>query len=442
MTRNNSENKILQNNTNSAENLTDQTGSVPFLNDQKEGQKTENGKLTSSHRFLDTLHFMFALCLVTGVLFYLIKTPADSVSISAQKESRAEESEVQLLSNGDIELKETASFRKRLAVENVVKAKTRDPLFEVSGNVLCSYRISGNEYQWQFSSSDLLTLFTDWQKSKNDSAFYEKQLASAKELAETKIDALAKQVDRKKKLVKIGTDTEQDLASSEAELLQVQIEERKNIYSAETDLRMAQKQESTLTRQLEQSCLKPNLLENISPDHDIIRANIPGSFFNKVSIGQECRASFQNLPGIYFTGKICEIIPVLSQELGMLCVLFVVEDPKDLLRPGMFADIGIGTEEREILTVPPAAVVHIGESDFVLTQKKQKKKNLWSIQKILTGSLHENGLEIVSGLSADDQIIGQGVILLKGYMSDIIDLMKKKDTSSSKQTNRNEGDKK
>lgn len=376
-------------------------------------------KPTSIHRFWDGVHFLLAFAIVSGVLYYLIKTPTDTTSSAAADSTLDSQSDVVILPNGDIQLDSQCSLFKRLHTETVLKIKTKAPLFEVSGSVLGSYRPEGSEYQWQFSSATLLTLYTDWQKSVNDVAFCTKQLASTKELAETKTLALTQQFERKKKLVKIGTDTQQDLAATEAELLQVQIEERKSIYEAQTALAVARNAESALLRQLEQCGLNPKLLDSIAKDHDVIRANIPGSLFDKVSVGLECRASFQDFPGVHFTGTICEIIPVLSQEFGTLCVLFVVDDPKDFLRPGMFTDVGIGTEQREILVTSPKSVIHIGDSDFVLARKND---SLWAIKKVTTGNLHKQGIEITSGLNQGDQVAAQGVILLKGYISEALAL--------------------
>ncbi|MDD3586401.1 MAG: hypothetical protein PHQ75_04405 [Thermoguttaceae bacterium] len=388
-----------------------ETASKPTIQDSQVGQPS------SSSRFWDGVHCFLAFSIVCGVLFYLIKTPTGATFSAAAHSTLDIQSDVVILPNGDIQFESGSSLLERLHIETVSKVKTKDPLFEVSGSVLGSYRPQGSEYQWQFSSPTLLTLYTDWQKSVNDVAFYTRQLASTKELAETKTIALSKQFERKKKLVKIGTDTKQDLASTEAELLQVQIEERKNIYEAETAVTVARKTESTFLRQLEQCGLNPRLLDSTAKDHDVIRANIPGSFFDKVSVGLECRASFQDFPSVHFTGTIREIIPVLSQEFGTLCVLFVVNDPKDFLRPGMFTDVGIGTEEREILVVSPESILHIGDSDFVLARKHD---SLWSVRKVKAGNVHTQGMEIVHGLAQGEQVAGQGVILLKGYVSEAL----------------------
>ena len=87
---------------------------------------------------------------------------------------------------------------------------------------------------------------------------------------------------------------------------------------------------------------------------------------SRVKLGQGCDARFFGLPEQLFPGKVRAIAPVLSKERRSLRVLFAISDPHDQLRPGMFADIGLGTDARIALLVPPEAIVHVGRSDYVL----------------------------------------------------------------------------
>ncbi len=94
-------------------------------------------------------------------------------------------------------------------------------------------------------------------------------------------------------------------------------------------------------------------------------------------------------------------------------VLFAISDPHDQLRPGMFADIGLGTDARDALLIPAEAVVHVGRADYVLVSDGSGE---WNVTEVQVGELHEKGVEVVDGLRAGDQVAGQGVILLKPYI--------------------------
>ena len=110
----------------------------------------------------------------------------------------------------------------------------------------------GSDY-WQFNSSELLTAFTDWQKATADIAFTETQLTQTKQLADARVNAQQKLVDRMKRLVEVGTDTENALAAAEADLIEFQIQGRKDIHEAETAVRLARRTEAATAKQLQQA---------------------------------------------------------------------------------------------------------------------------------------------------------------------------------------------
>ena len=251
---------------------------------------------------------------------------------------------------------------RKLHVATVQVAQITAPVATVTGVVAASLRPGngkGNDY-WQFNSPELLTAFTDWEKATADIAFAQTQLAAIKQLADTKVDAQQKLVARMKKLVAAGTDTEKDLAASQADLIQSQIQGRKDVHEAETAVRLAKRTEAALARQLQQGGLDPDLLRSTTWDVDIVMADVPEGLMSRVKIGQRCDARFFGLPEQLFPGKVRAIAPVLSKERRSLRVLFAISDPHDLLRPGMFADIGLGTDARSALLAPSEAIVHVG----------------------------------------------------------------------------------
>jgi len=303
----------------------------------------------------------------------------------------------------------------KLQVTTVQATPITTPLLTVTGTVVASLRPGngkGNDY-WQFDSPELLTTFTDWQKATADIAFLETQLAQIKQLSETRTSAQEKLVERMKKLVEAGTDTEKDLAAAEAELIQSQVEGRKAVYEAETAVRLARRTEAALARQLQQVGLEPELLRSIAVDVDMVIADVPEGFAARAKLGQACEARFFGLPDETFQGKVRAIAPVLSKERRSLRVLFAINDPRDQLRPGMFADIGLGTDARSALLIPPEGVVHVGRSDYVLVRDGDSN---WQVTEVQVGELHEQGMEVMAGLSAGDQIAGQGAILLKPFI--------------------------
>ena len=298
----------------------------------------------------------FGLCLVivSGVLAYLLWTPDAGSPLPTGESASDHGGDVRVTGPRCICLRPDCPLCRKLKVTTVQAARITAPVATVTGTVVASLRPGngkGNDY-WQFNSPELLTAFTDWQKATADIAFAETQLAQIKQLADTKVDAQQKLVNRMKKLVEAGTDTEKDLAAAQADLIQSQIQGRKDVHEAETAVLLARRTEAATARQLQQGGLDPDLLRSTTWDVDIVMADVPEGLMARVKLGQGCEAKFFGFPEQPFPGKVRAIAPVLSKERRSLRVLFAISDPHDQLRPGMFADIGLGTDVRDALADP------------------------------------------------------------------------------------------
>lgn len=375
-------------------------------------------------RLWSQIQFVTCLVLVGCVLTYLLWTAERSSSDLSSVGTGNHSQDVRLDGHNRICIRDDCPLHRKLQVSTIQATKITTPILTVTGTVVGSLRPGngkGNDY-WQFNSPELLTTYTDWQKSTADIAFLETQLTQIKQLAETRTNAQEKLVERMKKLVDAGTDTEKDLAASQAELIQSQVQGRKEVYEAETAVRLARRTEAALARQLQQTGLEPDLLRSIASDIDVVMADVPEGFMARAKLGQGCEARFFGLPDQTFIGKIRAIAPVLSKERRSLRVLFAINDPNDQLRPGMFADIGLGTDARDALLIPPEGVVHVGRSDYVLVREA---KSDWRVAEVQVGELHEAGMEIVGGLRSGDEIAGRGAVLLKPFIIQSLQANKK-----------------
>src|SRR5262249_45253606 len=147
------------------------------------------------------------------------------------------------------------------------------------------------------------------------------QLAAVKKLAEARKEAQQKVVERLEKLVRAGTDTEKDLAAARVELQLGEIQGNKEAHEAETAVRVAQRNEAALARQLQQAGLDPTLLASVTSDVDIVMADVPETAVGRVKVGQRCEARFFGIPDQVFTGQVNSVAPVISKERRSLRVL-------------------------------------------------------------------------------------------------------------------------
>ena len=300
-----------------------------------------------------------------------------------------------------------------LQVARARAAWLTSPILPVTGAVLASLR-PGKEVAhdaWQFATPDLLNAFSDWQKAVIDIQYQETQLKAIRDLNESKIAAQKEVVARMEKLVAAGTDTQKDLVAERTNLIQFEIQARKDIRDQEEAVQVAQRTQATLSRQLQQAGLEPTMLRSAAAEGDIVVAEVPERVMGIVKLGMACEVRFYALPNRVFTGKVSGISPVISKDKRVLNVQFVVKDPGGMLRPGMFAQVGLGTDKRQSLLMPADGVLHVEDKDYALVADGPE---IWRIAEVQIGEQQgADDVEVLSGLKADDRVLGKGAILLK-----------------------------
>jgi hypothetical protein len=306
-------------------------------------------------------------------------------------------------------------LEKKLAVAAVDRVTTSEALLKVTGAVVARLPPGPGmaEGRWDFNTPDLASAYADWLKARADVPFAEKQLASIHELTVAKVNAQTKVAERLEKLVRAGTDPEKDLAAAQADLLQAKIQGQKDEHEAETNLKNAQRTQTTLERQLLQAGIDPELLARATESKAIVVAEVPEARVGLVRPGQSCTAQFYAFPDAAFAGRVGSLAPTLSKERRTLRVFFEVDDPQGRLKPGMFADIGLGTDPRETLMMPADGLLHVGQSDYALVAAEA---GAWRVTEIKTGEQYDSRVEVLQGLKAGDRVIGAGVILLKPFV--------------------------
>jgi len=354
--------------------------------------------------------------LVTGSILVLLWSSFRGSAASTTKPEPMRNIEfVRLMGPRLIAVTPDCPLDKKLGIAAASKQKTPAPVLSVTGSIVARLPVGSGpaEDRWQFSSPDLLSAYTDWQKSRADIDFAEKQLAKIRELNAARIAAQTKVVERLRKLVAAGTDSAKDLAAEEANLLQIQLQGQKEVYEAETAVKVAARNRAALARQLQQAGADPDLLGRLPDGSAVAVANVPEAKIDRVREGQACTARFYGLPETVFSGRVSSLASTLSRERRTLQVLFELSDPQGRLKPGMFADIGLGTDLRETVVVPADGVLHVGRSDYVLVGTEP---GVWKVTEVTVGELSGTEVEVLTGLQGGERVIGSGAILLKPFV--------------------------
>ncbi len=269
------------------------------------------------------------------------------------------------------------------------------------------------EGRWDFNTPDLASAYADWLKARADVPFYEKQFEDIEKLATETLKAKKDVRDRLENLVKAGTDPEKDLAAAKADYQQSMVQSQKDKHEAQTNVNNARRTLATLERQLFQAGMDPDLLANPIENTAIVAAEVPEGRIGLVKVGQACAMKFFAFPDDPVDGQVRSLAPTISKERRTLRVFFQLDDPKVPLKPGMFAEIGLGTDVRDTFRISADGVLHVAQSDYVLVKTKSGD---WKVTKVVTGEQYGSQIEVLEGLQLGDRVIGAGAILLKPYV--------------------------
>src|SRR5439155_4676098 len=102
-----------------------------------------------------------------------------------------------------------------------------------------------------------------------DITFARAQLVAVSNLAQSRMAAQEKVVERLKNTVKAGTDPQATLITEGFNLEQIRIQAKKDVHEADTAVRVAVRNEAAAARQLQQAGLDPDPLRSVTSDIDI-----------------------------------------------------------------------------------------------------------------------------------------------------------------------------
>lgn len=108
------------------------------------------------------------------------------------------------------------------------------------------------------------------------------------------------------------------------------------------------------------------IVEIGSLDNLQVETFVPERFIGNMAIGKRAELTFDPYPSKTFEARLVEMSPVLDAEARTLEITLSFEDPENLVKAGMFAEIKLITEVRKnAVTVPSECVVRRDGSSVV-----------------------------------------------------------------------------
>ena len=293
------------------------------------------------------------------------------------------------------------------------------PLLTVTGSIVA--RVSDGPgpvaERWNFSTADLSKTYRDWKRSQIEVDFAERQFAKTKQLTEADTKHREGIFKRLQSTTANASIPETQLRQAEAEALRTRLTGEKETFTAESEYFAAVNYRAALERELIQTGIEPRVFENAQEHVVLVVANVPEAQIPDVHEDQPCEAQFFGQPRRTFSARVDALGSSVSQERRTLRVLFDLEDAENLLKPGMFGEVKLGTNLRESLLVSTAGVLRIGRRDYVLVAVE----DAWQVTKVRVGATVGGKIEILDGLTAGQEVLSHGALLLKPLVIQALD---------------------
>ncbi len=151
-------------------------------------------------------------------------------------------------------------------------------------------------------------------------------------------------------------------------------------------------------------------------DNSVMKLNLFAAteYLPVLNIGQTVTVRSAAFPTLTFQGQISAISPRLEQNLRMIKVIALINNPERLLKTNMMVEANIDLPAKQQIIVPNTALIMLGDHQYIY-RLKNKQGDFYKAEKVevQTGEIGETYTEITSGLKANDLVVSQGVMRVK-----------------------------
>lgn len=129
-----------------------------------------------------------------------------------------------------------------------------------------------------------------------------------------------------------------------------------------------------------------------------------------ITPGQTGTVTFDTLPGKTYTGRVAQVNPAADPTNRQFSVHLILDNPKGVLRPGMFARVAIVTARVKGALVVPREAVKTSPDGSTVTIVTDDTA---TVRPVTTGANDANGIAITSGLQEGEKIVTMSASPLK-----------------------------
>jgi cobalt-zinc-cadmium efflux system membrane fusion protein len=140
----------------------------------------------------------------------------------------------------------------------------------------------------------------------------------------------------------------------------------------------------------------------------------------RVTLGSPAMVKVVAYPDKTFTGKVDWVSGMLDPASRTAKVRCIFKNTDRLLKPEMYATVSISVEARKELAIPKGSAIRLGEKTYVFVQNGTSpdgRVRFDSKQVSIDEGEDSSWLPISAGLTAGDQIVTSGTVLLSGMVT-------------------------
>jgi len=141
-----------------------------------------------------------------------------------------------------------------------------------------------------------------------------------------------------------------------------------------------------------------------------VRADFPEQQAGRLKTGLTIEVRVSAYPDTMFQGAITYVGAVIDPTTRTVTARADVSNPEGRLRPEMFADVTLVTDEQSVLSVPRAAVQQVGSRTVAFVVRGPRR---FESREVTLGQASNEYIQVVAGLAAGDEVVTQGSYALK-----------------------------
>jgi cobalt-zinc-cadmium efflux system membrane fusion protein len=140
---------------------------------------------------------------------------------------------------------------------------------------------------------------------------------------------------------------------------------------------------------------------------------IPEKDLPLVNVGSQATITISSLPRQEFLGRVDYLADMVDKTTRTVRGRVRVDNPGNLLKAGMFANIAIRVGQRHALSVPESAILSANGESFVFVEMAP---GTYQKHLIKTGMKGAGRVEVLAGLGGDEPVVVQGGFILKSEL--------------------------